>query len=151
MVWDIPTKAIRLKHSHPLHWSAAVAFSADGKLVAWHRGGPPHVVQLWDWNAGKQVAEMQGFAGHVYALRFSPDGKALAAADELGTIRLMDVATSKEIAALKGHGVQVPALAFAPDGSWLYFRKRTRARLPSRPMAGISRLWQPEPAPLPHP
>jgi eukaryotic-like serine/threonine-protein kinase len=132
MVWDIPTKAIRLKHSHPLHWSAAVAFSADGKLVAWHRGGPPHVVQLWDWNAGKQVAEMQGFAGHVYALRFSPDGKALAAADELGTIRLMDVATSKEIAALKGHGVQVPALAFAPDGSWLY----------SASVDGLIRRWK---------
>ncbi len=102
MVWDIATKTIRLKHTHPLHWSAAVAFSADGKLVAWHRGGPPHVVQVWDWNAGKQLAEMQGFAGHVYALRFSPDGKVLAAADELGTIRLMDVATSKEIAGALG-------------------------------------------------
>lgn len=132
MVWDIATKTIRLKHSHALHWSAAVAFSADGKLVAWHRGGPPHVVQVWDWNAGKQVAEMQGFAGHVYALRFSPDGKVLAAADELGTIRLMDVATSKEIAALKGHGVQVPALAFAPDGSWLY----------SASVDGLIRRWK---------
>ena len=60
------TKKIRLKHfqSHP--WSFAVAFSPDGKLLACHRGGPPHVVQLWDWNAGKQVAELQGFAGHVY-------------------------------------------------------------------------------------
>ena len=120
LVWELATKKIRLKHFQSLHWSAAVAFSPDGKLLACHRGGPPHVVQLWDWNAGKQVAEMQGFAGHVYVLRFSPDGKALAAVDEFGTIRLMDVATSTEIAALKGHGVQVPALAFAPDGSWLY-------------------------------
>ncbi len=132
MVWDVATKTIRFKHSHPLHWSAAVAFSSDGKLVAWHRGGPPHVVQVWDWNAGKQVAEMQGFAGHVYALRFSPDGKALAAADEFGTIRLMNVATSKEIAALKGHGVQVPELAFAPDGSWLY----------SASVDGLIRRWK---------
>jgi WD40 repeat protein len=77
-------------------------------------------VQLWDWNAGKQVAELQGFAGHIYVLRFSPDGKVLAAVDEFGTIRLMDFATSKEIAALKGHGVEVRALAFAPDGRWLY-------------------------------
>ena len=66
MVWDLQTKKIRLKHFQSQHWSFAVAFSPDGKLVACHRGGPPHVVQLWDCDAGKQVAELQGFAGHVY-------------------------------------------------------------------------------------
>jgi WD40 repeat protein/serine/threonine protein kinase len=132
LVWDLATKTIRLKHSNSLHWSAAVAFSPDGKLVACHRGGPPHVVQLWDWNAGKQMAELHGFAGHVYVLRFSPDGKALAAVDEFGTIRLIDVATSKEIAALKGHGVQVRALAFAPDGRSLY----------SASLDGLIRRWK---------
>ena len=103
---------------HP--WSSAVAISPDGKLVACHRGGPPHVVQLWDWSAGKQVAELQGFAGHVYPMAFSPDGKLLATGDEFGTIRLIDVATSKEVAALKGHGGAIRALVFAPDGRWLY-------------------------------
>ena len=107
MVWDLQTKKIRLKHFQAHPWSFAVAFSPDGKLLACHRGGPPHVVQLWDWDAGKQVAELQGFAGHVYEMAFSPDGKLLATGDEFGTIRLMDVATGKEIAALKGHGGKI--------------------------------------------
>ena len=104
LVWDLQTKKIRLKHFQAHPWSFAVAFSPDGKLLACHRGGPPHVVQLWDWDAGKQVAELQGFAGHVYEMTFSPDGKLLATGDEFGTIRLMEVATGKEVAALKGHG-----------------------------------------------
>jgi len=120
LVWDLRTKKIRLKHFQAHPWSFAVALSPDGKLLACHRGGPPHVVQLWDWNAGKQVAELQGFAGHVFVLAFSPDGKLLATGDEFGTIRLFDVATSKEVAALKGHGGSIPALVFAPDGRWLY-------------------------------
>ena len=93
-----------------------MAISPDGKLVACHRGGPPHVVQLWDWSAGKQVAELQGFAGHLYRMAFSPDGKLLATGDEFGTIRLFDVATNKEVASLKGHGGAIRALSSRPTG-----------------------------------
>jgi WD40 repeat protein/serine/threonine protein kinase len=139
MVWDVQTKKIRLKHfqSHP--WTFAVAISPDGKLVACHRGGPPHVVQLWDWCAGKQVAELQGFAGHVRVLAFSPDCKLLATGDEFGTIRVFDVATNKEIAALKGHGGAIHALVFAPDRRWLY----------SAGFDGSVRRWKPVPDPDP--
>ena len=120
LVWDVATKKIRLKHYQSLHWSFAVALSPDGKMMACHRGGPPHVVQLWALDAGKQVAELTGFAGHVTVLTYSPDGKLLATADEFGTIRLMDVATGNEVAALKGHGGIIRSLVFAPNGQWLY-------------------------------
>jgi eukaryotic-like serine/threonine-protein kinase len=120
LVWDLETKKIRLKHFQSLHWSFAVAISPDGKMLACHRGGPPHVVQLWDCNAGKQVAELQGFSGHVYTMAFSPDGKMLATGDEFGTIRVIDVATRNEIAALKGHGARLYALVFEHGGRWLY-------------------------------
>jgi WD40 repeat protein/serine/threonine protein kinase len=139
MVWDVQTKKIRLKHflSHP--WTFAVAISPDGKLVACHRGGPPHIVQLWDWSAGKQLAELQGFAGHVYVLAFSPDGKLLATGDEFGTIRLFDVANYKEVATVKGHGGTIHALVFAPDERWLY----------SAGFDGSIRRWKPVPDPDP--
>ena len=70
LVWDVrdqenPAQALSVR----IPGTSAVAISPDGKLVACHRGGPPHVVQLWDWSAGKQVAELQGFAGHLSAWR----------------------------------------------------------------------------------
>ncbi len=139
LVWDLTAKKLRLKHyrSHP--WSFAVALSPDGKLLACHRGGPPHVVQLWDCNAGKQVAELQGFAGHVYVMTFSTDGKLLATGDEFGTIRVIDVATRNEVAALKGHGARLFALVFDHDGQWLYSAGRD----------GLIRRWKPIPEPDP--
>ncbi len=139
LVWDVQTKKIRLKHFQRHPGTSAVAISPDGKLVACHRGGPPHVVQLWDWSAGKQVAELQGFAGHLYRMAFSPDGKLLATGDEFGTIRLFDVATNKEVASLKGHGGSIRALVFAPDGRWLY----------SAGFDGSVRRWKPVPDPDP--
>jgi WD40 repeat protein len=139
LVWDVPTKKIRLKYfrSHP--GTSAVAISPDGKLVACHRGGPPHVVQLWDSSAAKLVAELQGFAGHLNRMVFSPDGKLLATGDEFGTIRLVDVGSSKEVASLKGHGGAIRALVFAPGGRWLY----------SAGIDGSVRRWKPVPDPDP--
>ena len=58
LVWDMETKRLRVKHSQSL-WSFAVAISSDGEWLACHRGGPPHVVQLWDCASGNQVAERQ--------------------------------------------------------------------------------------------
>ena len=139
MVWDLKTKKIRLKHFQAHPWAFSVAFSPDGKLLACHRGGPPHIVQLWDWDSGKQVAELQGFAGHVYEMTFSPDGKLLATGDEFGTIRLTAVATCKEIATLKGHGGMISSLVFARDGRWLY----------STGQDGFVRRWRPIPDPSP--
>ncbi len=139
LVWDLQTRKIRLKHFQPHPGTSAVAISPDGKLVACHRGGPPHVVQLWDRSAGEEVAELQGFAGHVYRMAFSPDGKALATGDEFGTIRLFDVATTKEVESLKGHGGAIRALVFAPDGRWLY----------SAGFDSSVRRWKPVPDPDP--
>ncbi len=139
LVWDLQTKKIRLKNFQAHPWSFAVALSPDGKLLACHRGGPPHIVQLWDCDAGKQVAELHGFGGHVYEMAFSPDGKLLATGDEFGTIRLMDVATGKEIAALKGHGGTISSLVFASDGRWLF----------SAGLDGLVRRWRPIPDPNP--
>jgi serine/threonine protein kinase/WD40 repeat protein len=139
LVWDLQTKKIRLKHFQSLHWTWAVAISPDGKLVACHREGRPHVVQLWDWSAGKQVAELQVFAGRLLRMAFSPDGKLLATGEEFGTIGLFDVATNKEVALLKGHVGAIRALVFAPDGRWLY----------SAGFDGSVRRWKPIPDPDP--
>ena len=66
---DIETKSIRVKQSHP--FGPSPWHLSDGKWLACHRGGPPHVVQLWDC-VSQSGGRASGFAGHVYALTFSP-------------------------------------------------------------------------------
>ena len=117
-MWDLQTKKIRLKHFQAHPWSFAVAFSPDGKLLACHRGGPPHVVQLWDWDAGKQVAELQGFVGHIYEMAFSSDGKLFAIVDAMH-VRLWDTATGELVGLLAGPRETIRALAWSPDGKTL--------------------------------
>ena len=49
---------------------------------------------------------------------FAPDGRTLASADVLGTVRLGDVATGRAIRSLHGQS-SVASVAFSPDGHWL--------------------------------
>jgi WD40 repeat protein/serine/threonine protein kinase len=135
MVWDLTTQKIRFKRSKAdLAGIYAVAFSPDGKILAHHRGGPPHVVELWDWSAGKLIGNLQGFRGTAYAIAFSPDGKLLATGDEFSTVRLWETTHFKEVAALKGHGGEISGLVFARDGEWLY----------SVGTDGLVRRWKPD-------
>jgi WD40 repeat protein len=64
----------------------------------------------------------QTLAGHlapVAAVAVAPDGKALASADEAGTIKLWDAGSGLIRATLTGHKGAVHALAFAPKGGVL--------------------------------
>ncbi|MBY0228553.1 MAG: hypothetical protein K2W96_04655, partial [Gemmataceae bacterium] len=51
----------------------------------------------------------------LLCLRFSPDGKLLAAGDFEGSVQRWDAAL-KPLAPLKGHGGWMGTLAFHPDG-----------------------------------
>jgi WD40 repeat protein len=72
-------------------------------------------------------------------LRFSPDGKLLAAGDQFGIVRVWDAATYKEIATFKGHAIGVGGLVFTPDGRSLY----------SASYDGLVRRWKIAPEPDP--
>jgi WD40 repeat protein len=68
----------------------------------------------------KPAGEMlQGGAGEVRCVAFSPDGKLLAAGNRYHTVRIWDVATRKEIKTLGGHMGDVWSIAFSPDGKTL--------------------------------
>jgi WD40 repeat protein len=54
----------------------SVAFSPDGKLLAW--GDSYYQIVLWDIAANQQKARMQGHGAGIRSVTFSPDGKLLA-------------------------------------------------------------------------
>jgi WD40 repeat protein len=103
---------VTLEGARPTAYYAPIAFSPDGKLLAWgdHVVSRPrlegdvkdHVpisgsVKLWDVGKRKVVATLRDSAGDcdygVDRVAFSPDGKTLAAVCNEEKVTLWDVAT----------------------------------------------------------
>ena len=74
----------------------ALGFSADGTLFA---AGSSHdgtgEARIYQTNDGKKVSTLAGQKGAVYAVKFRPDGKAVASAGFDGMVRLNDPVTGK--------------------------------------------------------
>jgi RNA polymerase sigma factor (sigma-70 family) len=116
-------------------WSATVAFSADGKLVATadtERGAKGSVVRIWEVDSGKEVRRLRARDGWLTAVAFAPDGRTVAGVTG-STIHLWDANTGEELRELKGHTDEIEVIAFAPDGKTLASGGRDRAL----------RLWDP--------
>jgi len=113
VVWDVRTRKIvlGLKRGGPLG-SAAVAFSADDRLVA--TAGIDGRVRVYRVSTGEQVG---GFSVHgsLQDLDFSPDGSRLAAAGLTGEIALWDPKSGRVERRLDHH-VAILSLRFSPDG-----------------------------------
>jgi WD40 repeat protein len=71
----------------------------------------------WEWHYLERLAHadlltLEGHAGRIHGVAFSPDGTRIASAAEDQTIKIWDAATGREARTLKGH----TCLAFSPDG-----------------------------------
>jgi WD40 repeat protein len=68
-------------------WVRALAFSADGSLVAC---AGEIELRLWDAATGQTRRTLEGHTDMVEALAFSPDGSWLASAGDEGELHLWD-------------------------------------------------------------
>jgi WD40 repeat protein len=59
------------------------------------------------------------FPATIREVRFSPDGKLLAAACQDNFIHLWNTVDGQKAAVLRGHGTYVMSIAFSPDGRTL--------------------------------
>jgi WD40 repeat protein len=97
---------------------SAVAFSLDGKMLAFADGGfhSKGSIYLHDLATRKQLHSLDGHKEGITGLSFSPDGKHLLSGSLADTVRLWDSSSGKELACLTEHGTWVRAVAFSPDG-----------------------------------
>jgi WD40 repeat protein len=93
-----------------------LAFSADGKLVAFAETGSGYLrAQVWDVAKRSRVAEVSGGdEGDALAVALSPDGRIVALGGYGRAVRLWDVRTGKLLHALDVGGAE--ALEFSRDG-----------------------------------
>ncbi len=80
----------------------------------------------------REHAILQGHAGTVWSVAFSPDGTKVVTSADDGIARIWTVATGAETAALSGHTARIWAAAFSPDGK----------RVATASDDGTARLWE---------
>jgi WD40 repeat protein len=129
MIWDANTGALLRKLDREYGGISAVAWSRDGKYVAAGRwftaAARGHIaIHVWDGETGKTVHSLPGpnpigqGANDVArrALRFSPDGRLLAAGHR-GTVAVYDVRSGHLLSAYREHVANGKAVALSPDGA----------------------------------
>jgi RNA polymerase sigma factor (sigma-70 family) len=102
-VWEVASGKEALCLRGHRRGVAAVAVSADGRLVASSPGRPrlfhdpsqadgPRRIRLWDLASGEEVASFEGHDWDLTALAFAPDGGRLASGFTDGTVLVWDTA-----------------------------------------------------------
>ncbi|MDJ0730018.1 MAG: TIR domain-containing protein [Crocosphaera sp.] len=66
-----------------------LAFSPDGRLLALALSDG--LGQVWRWQTGEKISQLEGHENRVNAITFSPDGQQLATASEDTSVRLWDL------------------------------------------------------------
>jgi WD40 repeat protein len=105
-IWDIPTqKAIGvLSEDEPPF--RALAFSADGSLLAAGTGlagsADGAFVHIWEYPSGRRVATLQGHSDAVWSVGFGPDVNQVTSGSLDGTVRIWDFSIQKEIIRFEG-------------------------------------------------
>jgi serine/threonine protein kinase/WD40 repeat protein len=76
-------------------------------------------VGIWKIAAREPMRYLDGHAGGVNTVAFSPEGSRIASGGKDGKLRIWDAVTGKEILQRQAHRGFVHALAFSPDGQWV--------------------------------
>ena len=95
-----------------------LCFSPDGKRLAYT--ATDRRVLVYDLQQQKVVHELSGFAWHLYAVAWSPDGRWLVTSSWDGTVAVWNPETGQRaLPELRGHFAGVPALTFSADSRTL--------------------------------
>jgi WD40 repeat protein len=111
---------VRRLHGHRAQ-VYAMAFSPDGTQLATAEQGTADAIRLWDPRTGDERCTLSApvAAGGFRCVRYSPDGRTLAAVYKPGGIAFWHVASGQRLFAADGHEAPIRSLALSADGSTL--------------------------------
>ena len=90
-------------------------------------------VRVLEAAAGIESPPLEGHAGLVFSVAFSPDSKRLITSGGDGSIRLWDVRTRKQLLKLEGSRGPIYRAIFSPDGKTI---------ASSTESEGLIKLWR---------
>jgi WD40 repeat protein len=99
--------------------TSRVAFSPDGTRIAsaaGHSATRNDEVLIYDVAEKTVTMRLQGHAGDVPAVAYSPDGQFLVTGSADRTLRRWDAKTGQQLLVFRGHGGAVHDVAYSPDG-----------------------------------
>ena len=98
----------------------SVDLSPDGNWIVTIPGNDDPVIRVWDANSGEQVNILEGPAGQILSIEFSPDNQLLFISvytdlEMINQITIWDVNTWRRLGALSSYS-ENKALSFSADG-----------------------------------
>jgi WD40 repeat protein/tRNA A-37 threonylcarbamoyl transferase component Bud32 len=129
LVWDVRLKKLAFSFQMARVEVGGLAFSPDGKRLAW--GGTGGRVEVRETATGRLLLPLAGHTEAVMGVAFSPDGKQLATTSNDRSAKLWDAQTGLVLATFRGHSARVGALGFDPAG-W---------RLATGGRDGLVKVW----------
>jgi len=120
-VWEVHQGSRRASWAFGEALGAAVAFSADGGLLATTSAveDVENAIHLWDTASGTLVGTFMGHKQPVMSVAFAPDGRTLASSGADGVMKLWNVTARQELLSLRMPGSGAGSLLFSPDGRLL--------------------------------
>ena len=113
-----PSDAARIREILGVErFGAVVVDRVRSRLYA---AGTEGILEVFDWESGDSIAEIETTAGHLRVIEMLPDGSRLFVAGGDPTIRIIDPDSLQMVAVLRGHRDKVVDLAISPDGSTIY-------------------------------
>jgi len=113
-LWDVADRSVRWRVPHIQQRVSALAFSADGHMLA-AGGSEDGTVRVLDVLSGRELLALPG-SNVVLSVVFSRDGSKLAAADFEGEkLHVWDLATGQELFTIPGL-YALTSVAFSPNG-----------------------------------